>query len=76
MLGGRLDVTADWGLLVVTGLTLALVLGSLFVVAGAFMSVCGRIVAAVGMESTLLREGAEAGVSPNSVDSKHSDLAA
>jgi hypothetical protein len=46
------------GLLVITGLTLAFVLGPLFVVAGTFMSVCGGIVAAVGMESALAREGA------------------
>jgi hypothetical protein len=38
------------GLLVITGLTIALLFGSLVVV-GAFVSVCGGIVGAVGMES-------------------------
>ena len=65
------------GLLVVTGLTIALMFGSLLVVVGAFMSVCGGIVAAVGIEATLLREGAGAAdVSANSVDSEHGDVAA
>ena len=63
------------GLLVITGLTLAFVLGPLFVVAGAFMSVCGGIVAAVGMESALSREGA-AGPAPNSAESEPRDVPA
>jgi hypothetical protein len=44
-------------LLVVASLTIALLFGSLFVALGAFMSVCGAIVAAVGMESALLEQG-------------------
>src|SRR5207302_4027512 len=55
-----------------TGLTIALMFGSLLVVVGAFMSVCGGIVAAVGIEATLLREGAGAAdVSANSRSEEH-----
>jgi hypothetical protein len=64
------------GLLVVTGLTIAFVFGSLFVVVGAFMSVCGGIVGAVGMESALLREDTAADVSANAVDSERGGVAA
>jgi hypothetical protein len=63
------------GLLVMTGLTIALLFGSLVVVVGVFVSVCGGIVAAVGMESVLLEEGAESDGAPNSVDSARGDLA-
>jgi hypothetical protein len=64
------------GVLVITGLTMALVLGSLFVVLGAFMSVCGGIVAAVGMESQLLGEDADVHGPSDSVDSARGDIAA
>jgi hypothetical protein len=63
------------GLLVMTGVTIALLFGSLVVVVGAFVSVCGAIVAAVGMESALLEQGAKSDGAPNSVDSAHGDLA-
>jgi len=43
-------------LLVITGLTLALLLGSLFVVVGLMVMVCGGIVLASGMESLLNEE--------------------
>jgi len=45
-------------LLVITGLTLALLLGSLFVVVGLMVMVCGGIVLASGMESLLNEERA------------------
>lgn len=62
-------------LLVVAGLTIALLFGSLFVVLGAFMSVCGAIVAAVGMESALVAQDGATDFSTDSVDSGRVDIA-
>jgi hypothetical protein len=66
------------GLLVISGLAIALLFGALFVVLGAFLSVCGGIVAAIGMESAFLEEDADTGGAVNSVDSAttRGDLAA
>jgi hypothetical protein len=62
-------------LLVITGLTLALVLGSLFVVLGLMVMVCGGIVLASGMESLLAEEPADSGISAESIDAGHRDIA-
>jgi hypothetical protein len=47
------------GLLVITGLVLALVIGAMFVVVGTFLAVWGGLMAAIGMETTVPREGAQ-----------------
>lgn len=64
------------GLLVVTGLSLALVLGTVFVVLGTFLAVCGGLVAAVGMETAVARESLEAKAVAEKVDTDHEDVAA
>lgn len=63
-------------LLVITGLTLALVLGSLFVVVGLMVMVCGGIVLAADMESHLAEEPADGGVPAEPIDAGHRDIAA
>jgi hypothetical protein len=63
-------------LLVITGLTLALVLGSLFVVVGLMAMVCGGIVLASGMESLLADEPADGGIPAKPIDAGHRDIAA
>jgi hypothetical protein len=45
------------GLIVITGLTLALVLGSYFAVIGGVLIAGGGIVLAIAMESVLAKEG-------------------
>jgi hypothetical protein len=63
-------------LLVITGLTLALVLGSLFVVVGLMLMVCGGIVLACGMESLLAEEPADDGIPATPIDAGRRDIAA
>lgn len=63
-------------LLVITGLTLALVLGSLFVVLGLMVMVCGGIVLASGMESFLAEGSADGGIPAKPIDAHQSDIAA
>jgi hypothetical protein len=55
-------------LLVVSGLTLAFVLGPVLFIAGLFLAVCGGIVGAVGMESELARERVEPGAQAEAAD--------
>jgi hypothetical protein len=62
-------------LLVVAGLTIALVFGSLVVVFGAFLSVCGAIVGAIGMESALGAQDGATDFSSDSVDSERANIA-
>jgi hypothetical protein len=63
-------------LLVITGLTLALLLGSLFVVVGLVVMVCGGIVLASGLESLLTEERADGDIPAEPVDVGRRDIAA
>jgi hypothetical protein len=58
------------------GMTLALLLGSLFVVIGLMVMVCGGIVLASGMESILAEEPAEQGIPATPIDAHQRDIAA
>ena len=61
------------GLCVVTGLTMALMLGPTFAVAGMVLMSCGGIMLALAMESVLAQENADAETSKgSSVDRFHS----
>jgi hypothetical protein len=62
--------------LVVTGLTLAMLFGSLFVVAGGLMSVCGGILLAIGIEPALAERTVEPDTSVQPADAEHGDVAA
>jgi len=65
-------------LLVITGLTLALLLGSLFVVVGLMVMVCGGIVLASGMESLLNEERAgrvDGSIAAGPIDAGRRDMA-
>jgi hypothetical protein len=57
-------------LLVITGLTLAIMLGSLFVAVGGFLAMCGGIVMAIGMESVLAEQSLDADA-PAKADAEH-----
>jgi hypothetical protein len=64
-------------LLVITGLSTALLLGgSLFVIAGLMAMVGGGIVLAAGMESGLVEERVDSGIPPEPIDAERRDLAA
>jgi hypothetical protein len=63
-------------LLVITGPILALLLGSLFVVVGLMVMVCGGIVLASGMESLLTEERADGGIPAEPIDAGRRDIAA
>jgi hypothetical protein len=63
-------------LLVITGLTLALVFGALFVVVGALLIAFGGIVLALGVEPALMQESMEADVAAKPVDAEDGDVAA
>jgi hypothetical protein len=52
------------GIFVVTGLTLALLLGPMAAVVGAVLMTCGGIMLALAMESVLAQENLDAEVSP------------
>jgi hypothetical protein len=58
------------------GMTLALLLGSLFVVIGLMIMVCGGIVLASGMESLLAEEPADGGIPATQIDAHQRDIAA
>jgi hypothetical protein len=63
-------------LLVIMGMTLALLLGSLFVVVGLLVMVCGGIVLASGMESLLAEEPPDRGIPAKPIDAHQRDIAA
>ena len=63
-------------LLVIMGMTLALLLGSLFVVIGLMVMVCGGIVLASGLESLLAEEPADQGIPATPIDAHQRDIAA
>jgi hypothetical protein len=63
-------------LLVIMGMTLALLLGSLFVVIGLMVMVCGGIVLASGMESLLAEEPPDRGIPAKPIDAHQRDIAA
>jgi hypothetical protein len=63
-------------LLVIMGMTLALLLGSLFVVIGLMVMVCGGIVLASGMESLLAEEPTDRGIPAKPIDARQRDIAA
>jgi hypothetical protein len=63
-------------LLAITGLTLALLFGSMFVVVGGLLIVCGGIVLAIGMEPLLAEEERAEDLPPESVRAEHGDVAA
>jgi hypothetical protein len=63
-------------LLVIMGMTLALLLGSLFVVIGLMVMVCGGIVLASGMESLLAEEPPDRGIPAKPIDARQRDIAA
>jgi hypothetical protein len=64
------------GLLVITGVALALGLGTVFVVLGMFLAVCGGLVAATGMETAVARDSLEADAMAAPVHPDHDDVAA
>ncbi len=65
------------GLCVVSGLTLALVLGSSFAVIGGVLIFCGGIVLALAMEPMLMEEDTlDSETSARPRDSEHGDVAA
>ncbi len=65
------------GLCVVSGLTLALVLGSSFAVIGGVLIFCGGIVLALAMEPMLMEEDTlDSETSAGPRDSEHGDVAA
>jgi hypothetical protein len=61
-------------LLLITGLALALLLGSLFVVVGLMVMVCGGFVLAAGMESLLAEEPVDGGVTAKPIDAHRLDV--
>jgi hypothetical protein len=63
-------------LLVIMGMTLALLLGSLFVVIGLMVMVCGGIVLASGMESLLSEEATDPASPAKPIDARQRDIAA
>lgn len=63
-------------LLVITGLSIALLFGSLSVVVGLMMMVCGGVVIACGMESLLAEDPADGRSQAKPIDAHHHDLAA
>jgi hypothetical protein len=63
-------------LLVIMGMTLALLLGSLFVVIGLMVMVCGGIVLASGMESLLAEEPTDPAIPAKPIDARQRDFAA
>ena len=64
------------GLLVVTGLTFALVFGPIFVVVGGVLMTGGGIMLALAMEPLLVQEHVDAEVSTSPTDPEHRDVAA
>jgi hypothetical protein len=58
------------------GMTLALLLGSLFVVLGLMVMVCGGIVLASGLESLLAEEPADQCIPATPIDAHQRDIAA
>ncbi len=64
------------GLCVVSGLTLALVLGSSFALAGGVLIFCGGIALALAIEPLVADEHLEPEVAPPPRDSEHGDVAA
>jgi len=64
------------GLLVVTGLTMALVFGPVFAVVGGVLMTGGGIVLALAMEPLLAQEQVNAEVSTGPTDPEHGDIAA